>query len=37
MVGVIEADGDEIADLAEAGADPGRAAHRGQGFRLELG
>ena len=37
MVGVIEPDGDEIADLSEARPDPGRPAHGGQGFRLELG
>ena len=37
MVGVVEPDGDEIANLGDAGADPGRAADRRQGFRLELG
>ena len=37
VVGVIEPDGNEIADMGKAWADPGRAAHRGQGFRLEFG
>ena len=37
VVGIIEADGDEIADLAEARADPGRSAHRRQGLRLDFG
>src|SRR5208283_251753 len=37
VVSIIEADGDKIADSPEAGPDPGRAAHRGQGLRFELG
>ena len=37
MVGIVEPDGDEIADAAQAWPDSGRPAHRGQGFRLELG
>ena len=36
VVGIIEADGDEIADLAEARAEPGRSPHRRQGLRLEF-
>ena len=28
MIGVVEADGDEIADVGDAGAEPRRAAHR---------
>ena len=37
MVGVVEADGDEIADVGDAGADARRAAHRRQALRLDLG
>src|SRR5579863_1086260 len=36
VVGIIQADGDEIADPADARAEPRRAAHQRQLFRLEL-
>ena len=37
VVGIIEPDGDEIANPPQARPDSGRAPHRRQGFRLELG
>jgi len=37
VVGIVEPDGDKIADSPETGPDPGRAAHRGQGLWFELG
>jgi hypothetical protein len=36
MVGIIQPNGDEIADMADAGADAWIAAHRRQLFRLQL-
>jgi len=37
VVGVIEPDSDEIADVGDARPDAGRAANRWQAFRLDLG
>src|SRR3546814_1559715 len=36
VVGVVEADGDKLADAAGAGAEPRRALDRGQALEIEL-
>jgi hypothetical protein len=36
VIGVVQADADELADVAHAGADARRAFHGGQAFQVEL-
>ncbi len=35
VVGIVQTDADELADVADAGADAGRSVHLGQALRVE--